>query len=918
MSVLDPFQLIIGFDTEYVRVSEKDNRIVSYQFALFNPRTGKRASGLITPNGPRHHHRFSLGGCLGRVLAFAEENGFVDTEDGRLPPKVRILIVAHFSRADLPGFRDFRRLKRRFTILRGTYATTERPAIFDVQVMHGRRRRISVTLCDTRLIAPASAGSIKALGELLGFPKLSVPDVIDEKGDTVAGITRMDLVAMQHPDAFRAYAVRDAEIAVDWLLRFARFADQWKLAKLPPTIAAMGVAKLRSFAEKQLPPILGKTVNKLGRLSDDVPARGAGHPGNCRRRLSRRQERMLRTRTASCRFCRPAVPGFRSQERLCHRDGTEPRHRLGGHRTDHRHREARRPRHPDGCRRRFRIPARHTFPQPACPRSQAWADLSAERFDDRSRTRTGRRPQPGRRPARSRRLSSFRGSTPLLPMPTCLSSNSPGSSTARARVIQKGSAEELMAKEAGNSLYGKTAQAVGNMKTVSEGQRIFDTRDGASKPLPPSKITCPIIAAYTSGLTRAVLSEILGNLPDACPRAQRHHRRMAVRLHASRGESRGIRPRGDAISPRCAARSIRTSSTEILEVKHRAAAVLVAKTRHAVTVELAAPQGDAIDHAYMLARGGHHLEREFEFDPGNDESKRAATREEAAELIELWRGRTYETKLPQRNFISPRDQWQSDGDLTDKVRLVRVSLDYDFKREPVDVVEIDGFLNFTTRPWADIDAFKAARGNLDGWIESRGSVLKNMRDWIDFQAWSGSPSMRSAGRRTPYQQAILVAWAKGLPGFPIRAGKANKGAEPTLAEVADILIDANDRVVRAWTLPRRISNPTPPPGLPPRGGATRAPGTPPKIPDFYPRTSFQATNPYAGAAAARWSASWAGRQIGSKQGKRQRGAGCQWANGKLSARSRRCVASPWAGCTTASSVWSATACSGASASAGRG
>ena len=134
MSVLDPYHLIIGLDTEYVRVSEKDNRIVSYQFALFNPRTGKRGSGLITPNGPRPQNRFSLGGCLGRVLAVAEQDGFIDTVDGMLPPKARILIVAHFSRADLPGFRDFRRLKRRFAILRGTYATTDRPAIFDVQV----------------------------------------------------------------------------------------------------------------------------------------------------------------------------------------------------------------------------------------------------------------------------------------------------------------------------------------------------------------------------------------------------------------------------------------------------------------------------------------------------------------------------------------------------------------------------------------------------------------------------------------------------------------------------------------------------------------------------------------------------------------------------------------------------------------
>ena len=103
------------------------------------------------------------------------------------------------------------------------------------------------------------------------------------------------------------------------------------------------------------------------------------------------------------------------------------------------------------------------------------------------------------------------------------------------------------------------------------------------------------------------------------------------------------------------------------------------------------------------------------------------------------------------------------------------------------MVEIDGLLNFTTRPWADIDAFKLRAATWTAGSKSRSSVLKNMRDWIGFQPWSGSPSMRSAGRRTPYQQAILVAWAKGMPGFPIRAGKANKGVEPTLADVADIL-----------------------------------------------------------------------------------------------------------------------------------
>ena len=88
----------------------------------------------------------------------------------------------------------------------------ERPAILDVPMPDGRRRRVSVVLYDTKLLAPAGAGSLKALGELLGFPKLEVPPVVDEGGRTVAGITRMDIVASQHPDAFRAYAIRDAEL----------------------------------------------------------------------------------------------------------------------------------------------------------------------------------------------------------------------------------------------------------------------------------------------------------------------------------------------------------------------------------------------------------------------------------------------------------------------------------------------------------------------------------------------------------------------------------------------------------------------------------------------------------------------------------------------------------------------------------
>ena len=83
-----------------------------------------------------------------------------------------------------------------------------------------------------------------------------------------------------------------------------------------------------------------------------------------------------------------------------------------------------------------------------------------------------------------------------------------------------------------------------------------------------------------------------------------------------------------------------------------------------------------------------------------------------------------------------------------------------------------------------------ARGDLDRWGRATRSVLKTTDDWVRLQHWRGMPRTRSAGRRTPFQQAILVAWAKGLPGFPIRRGRGRGGTGPTLADIARTLTEA--------------------------------------------------------------------------------------------------------------------------------
>jgi hypothetical protein len=58
MDMIEVFDLIVGFDTEYVRgtelddsVSDNDNAVVSYQVALYSPENKARWAGTAAQNG---------------------------------------------------------------------------------------------------------------------------------------------------------------------------------------------------------------------------------------------------------------------------------------------------------------------------------------------------------------------------------------------------------------------------------------------------------------------------------------------------------------------------------------------------------------------------------------------------------------------------------------------------------------------------------------------------------------------------------------------------------------------------------------------------------------------------------------------------------------------------------------------------
>jgi hypothetical protein len=77
----------------------------------------------------------------------------------------------------------------------------------------------------------------------------------------------------------------------------------------------------------------------------------------------------------------------------------------------------------------------------------------------------------------------------------------------RASAKAKGdSILDELAKEIGNSCYGKVAQAVNTFRTITDGgvygqrgKRVFNPRTEQMEDLPPSRITCPCLRHLPPG-----------------------------------------------------------------------------------------------------------------------------------------------------------------------------------------------------------------------------------------------------------------------------------------------------------------------------------------------------------------------------------------------------------------------------------
>ncbi len=103
-------------------------------------------------------------------------------------------------------------------------------------------------------------------------------------------------------------------------------------------------------------------------------------------------------------------------------------------------------------------------------------------------------------------------------------------------------------------------------------------------------------------------------------------------------------------------------------------------------------------------------------------------------------------------------------------------------------------------------------------------MLKTLDDWTAFEAWRPTRRRKSYAVRTPFENAVVTAWAKGLAGFSIRKGKGRRltadDLAPTKAEVASLLTAMGVPGVTTDVLKQRRALR----GRPDRNGLDPAPG----------------------------------------------------------------------------------------------
>ncbi|BEA62312.1 hypothetical protein VEE30_10540 [Escherichia coli] len=705
--------LHIGFDTEYVFNPEtRQNDILSYQsYVVLPDNTG--ISNIIYPPDSQKKSRLSFKEFLCQTITPLLETGVITKWPGI------INIYAHFIRADIASFANFwSDYKILLKGIRGTVSSFKNRYGIDFdeqqerrvkteQIMFDKRtsppRCSNVAFIDTLLITPGGMG-LAECGELLGLPKLTIP--------APYSITNMREYLLGDRAGFEAYALRDAEIAVRYALQVRNFcARELMIDRVPATIGAMAVSRFT------------KTL-KENNMSPEV----------CLGTHIKTRELWLTEKQAFRTIKNPAsVPSrelFETFPINCYHGGRNECFMMGVTPSDHwydydlagayttglldiltpDYGNIRLSKNPDDyCGHvmgfalvTFRFP--ESVPYPSLPvRTDQYGlffPLSGESW--------ATAPEIELALSLGAEMTIHNGI--IVPWICDTSPHNSESTSVFLPFVQqvrenrnrhiKGSLEEKFWKEIGNSLYGKLAQGL-RAKTA------FDTARGVNRSLPPSSVTQPFFAAHVTGFIRAVVGELMNALPSDstvvsvttdgfltnCP---------LDKINMSGPLSFRFQSLCDIVDP----------GSSMLTCKHEVSQLIAMKTRGQLTYR--AIQGKPVVHA----RAGVKPPADIPRSDYNDY------------MVDLYLNRLPGQTLSRSTLISTREMWLSESDLVSREQDIRLNLEFDFKRQPVQPAMNEGHLLMFSRPWDNMEEALQQRSLFDDWRQTH--TLKTLADWDDW------------------------------------------------------------------------------------------------------------------------------------------------------------------------------------------
>ncbi|MDC7876896.1 hypothetical protein [Escherichia coli] len=705
--------LHIGFDTEYVFNPEtRQNDILSYQsYVVLPDNTG--ISNIIYPPDSQKKSRLSFKEFLCQTITPLLETGVITKWPGI------INIYAHFIRADIASFANFwSDYKILLKGIRGTVSSFKNRYGIDFdeqqerrvkteQIMFDKRtsppRCSNVAFIDTLLITPGGMG-LAECGELLGLPKLTIP--------APYSITNMREYLLGDRAGFEAYALRDAEIAVRYALQVRNFcARELMIDRVPATIGAMAVSRFT------------KTL-KENNMSPEV----------CLGTHIKTRELWLTEKQAFRTIKNPAsVPSrelFETFPINCYHGGRNECFMMGVTPSDHwydydlagayttglldiltpDYGNIRLSKNPDDyCGHvmgfalvTFRFP--ESVPYPSLPvRTDQYGlffPLSGESW--------ATAPEIELALSLGAEMTIHNGI--IVPWICDTSPHNSESTSVFLPFVQqvrenrnrhiKGSLEEKFWKEIGNSLYGKLAQGL-RAKTA------FDTARGLNRSLPPSSVTQPFFAAHVTGFIRAVVGELMNALPSDSSVVSVTTDGFLTNCPLNKINMSG--PLSSRFQSLC---DIVDPGSSMLTCKHEVSQLIAMKTRGQLTYR--AIQGKPVVHA----RAGVKPPADIPRSDYNDY------------MVDLYLNRLPGQTLSRSTLISTREMWLSESDLISREQDIRLNLEFDFKRQPVQPAMNEGHLLMSSRPWDNMEEALQQRSLFDDWRQTH--TLKTLADWDDW------------------------------------------------------------------------------------------------------------------------------------------------------------------------------------------